>query len=246
NDVAALLARLGIVTRRRRVAQGKYKPSHPVDIYGLEQQRRFLDLVGVYGPRLAQAAAWRRYAEGRVANTNVDTLPIEIYEEVKRVIASRGLTQRDVFRMRGVAPTGGHFSYAPSREVITQYAMVVDSDELLTHTKTDLFWDAITSIAPAGTAEVYDLTVPSSASWVANTSIISHNSGAIEQDADVIMFIYRDVIYNPDTENPNIAEVILGKNRHGSTGTVETHFEGRFTRFENLSQRSDGPPRSYE
>ncbi|HEY1553035.1 MAG TPA: replicative DNA helicase [Kofleriaceae bacterium] len=68
-------------------------------------------------------------------------------------------------------------------------------------------------------------------------------SGAIEQDADVILFIYRDVVYNKDSENPNIAEVILGKNRHGATGTVETHFEGRFTRFENLSHRSDGPQR---
>ena len=68
-------------------------------------------------------------------------------------------------------------------------------------------------------------------------------SGAIEQDADVILFIYRDVVYNKDTENPNIAEVIIGKNRHGATGTIETHFEGRFTRFENLSSRSDGPPR---
>ena len=64
-------------------------------------------------------------------------------------------------------------------------------------------------------------------------------SGAIEQDADVILFIYRDVVYNKDAENPNVAEVIIGKNRHGATGTVETHFEGRFTRFENLSQRSD-------
>ncbi len=66
-------------------------------------------------------------------------------------------------------------------------------------------------------------------------------SGAIEQDADVILFIYRDVVYNKDSENPNIAEVIIGKNRHGATGTVETHFEGRFTRFENLSQRPEGP-----
>ncbi len=70
-------------------------------------------------------------------------------------------------------------------------------------------------------------------------------SGAIEQDADVIMFIYRDVVYNKEAENPNVAEVIIGKNRHGATGTIETHFEGRYTRFENLSQRSDsggGPP----
>ena len=67
-------------------------------------------------------------------------------------------------------------------------------------------------------------------------------SGAIEQDADVILFIYRDVVYNKEAENPDIAEVIIGKNRHGATGTVETRFEGRFTRFENLSQRPDGPP----
>ena len=110
----------------------------------------------------------------------------------------------------------------------------------------DLFWDRIVSIEPAGDEDVYDLTVPGPASWIANFSIVSHNSGAIEQDADVIMFIYRDVVYNKECENPHIAEVILGKNRHGATGTVETHFEGRFTRFENLSQRSDGPPRSYE
>jgi replicative DNA helicase len=70
-------------------------------------------------------------------------------------------------------------------------------------------------------------------------------SGAIEQDADVIMFIYRDVVYNKEAENPNIAEVIIGKNRHGATGTIETHFEGRYTRFENLSQRSDGPSGGY-
>jgi replicative DNA helicase len=66
-------------------------------------------------------------------------------------------------------------------------------------------------------------------------------SGAIEQDADVILFIYRDVVYNKESENPHLAEVIIGKNRHGATGTIETHFEGRFTRFENLSQRSNGP-----
>lgn len=62
-------------------------------------------------------------------------------------------------------------------------------------------------------------------------------SGAIEQDADVIMFIYRDEVYNKDTEHPNVAEIIIGKNRHGAMGIVETHFEGRYTRFSNLAKR---------
>ena len=64
-------------------------------------------------------------------------------------------------------------------------------------------------------------------------------SGAIEQDADLILFIYRDVVYNKETEHPNVAEVIIGKNRHGAMGTVESHFEGRFTRFSNLSKRDE-------
>lgn len=64
-------------------------------------------------------------------------------------------------------------------------------------------------------------------------------SGAIEQDADVILFVYRDVVYNKETENEKIAEIIIGKNRHGATGTVETLFEGRYTRFENLAMRND-------
>jgi replicative DNA helicase len=66
-------------------------------------------------------------------------------------------------------------------------------------------------------------------------------SGAIEQDADLIVFIYRDVVYNPDIdeEKKKVAEIILGKNRHGATGTIEVLFEGRYTRFENLSRRED-------
>jgi replicative DNA helicase len=65
-------------------------------------------------------------------------------------------------------------------------------------------------------------------------------SGAIEQDADLVMFIYRDEYYYPDkTEKPGIAEIIVSKNRHGSTGNVDLGFEKEFTLFRPLDNVHD-------
>ncbi|MCG8463676.1 MAG: replicative DNA helicase [Xanthomonadales bacterium] len=61
-------------------------------------------------------------------------------------------------------------------------------------------------------------------------------SGAIEQDADLILFIYRDEVYNDDSASKGKAEIIVGKHRNGSTGTIELAFQGEFLRFTNLAQ----------
>jgi len=64
-------------------------------------------------------------------------------------------------------------------------------------------------------------------------------SGSIEQDADIVMFIHRDSYYDSDTENPNVAECIVAKNRHGETGSVMLEWRPEFTVFRNLAYNYD-------
>lgn len=66
-------------------------------------------------------------------------------------------------------------------------------------------------------------------------------SGAIEQDADLVILIYREDYYNPNTSKKNIAEVIVAKQRNGPVGTVELLFQKDFARFENLARRVPEP-----
>jgi replicative DNA helicase len=61
------------------------------------------------------------------------------------------------------------------------------------------------------------------------------DSGSLEQDADVVLFLYRDDYYNPDTISPGVAEVIVSKNRQGEQGTVSLGFKKKVTEFTNLA-----------
>ncbi|MGB5104960.1 MAG: replicative DNA helicase [Steroidobacteraceae bacterium] len=97
-----------------------------------------------------------------------------------------------------------------------------------------LGWVVVSAITAVGEEEVFDLTVPGPASWLAD-GIVSHNSGAIEQDADLIMLIYREEVYEPDTPRKGIADIIIAKQRNGPTGEVHLTFLGKYTRFENLA-----------
>jgi replicative DNA helicase len=69
-------------------------------------------------------------------------------------------------------------------------------------------------------------------------------SGSIEQDADVVMFIYRDVVYNPETDDPGKTEILVRKQRNGPIGDIQLHFENQFTRFFDRADRNDAPPQT--
>lgn len=244
DDVAALLLRLGIVARIREQEQKLGKPVFTVSVSGAADQRRFVEVVGGFGPRAVQVERLNKVLAGKLANTNVDTLPREVFDRVKVRMAERGVTQREMAAARGTSYGGtSHFRFAPSRAVVAEYATLLEDDALREWAGSDLFWDRVVAVVPDGEEEVFDLTVPGTACWLAD-GIVSHNSGAIEQDADVIMFLYRpEYYYGPTDKDGNslegLAEVVIGKQRNGATGTVRMQFIKEFTRFENFTRRPD-------
>jgi replicative DNA helicase len=96
-----------------------------------------------------------------------------------------------------------------------------------------LAWDPVVAIEPGGEQPVFDATVPGTHNFLAN-GIVAHNS--IEQDADVVMFIYRDEVYNPDSSDRGMAEIIVSKHRNGPIGIKRLAFLGHYTRFDNAAK----------
>ncbi|HEX9767242.1 MAG TPA: DnaB-like helicase C-terminal domain-containing protein, partial [Nitriliruptorales bacterium] len=108
----------------------------------------------------------------------------------------------------------------------------------------DLSWDRIVSIEPIGRQDVYDATVMRTHNFLAE-GVVLHNS--LEQDADLVGFIYRDEVYDEESPDRGIAELIISKHRNGPTGTVKLAFLNHLTKFANLAhgattQRSSAPP----
>ena len=232
--VQSLLLRLGInAWLRRRSQHGKGRDQYHVSLTGKPDLERFaqrVDAVGEYKQQSLKEVM--RYLKDRQPNTNRDVIPNAVWREiVVPAMQDAGLTTRQLAGGINIAYCGSTlYKHNLSRERAARVAGVVDSHTLAMLAQSDVYWDQIVAIEPDGETDVYDLTVPSLQSFESQGFIV-HNS--IEQDADVVMFIYREEIYKPETEKQNIAEIIVGKQRNGPTGSVELVFLKQLTRFED-------------
>jgi replicative DNA helicase len=221
-DVMALLLRLEIVARLKTVHSLQGRPVFTVDVSGSIAQRRFCEIVGGFGPREAPAVALWLSLESVVENPNVDTVPAEM---VNRALARVGERVSSLVTTRK--------GYSPSRAVVGRYARIFPDSTLETAARSDLFWDRVTRIEPVGDEVVFDLTVPGPANWLAD-GMLHHNSGAIEQDADIILLIYREEVYDKETTRKGIAEIHIAKHRNGEIGMFNLTFQGMYSRFANF------------
>ncbi|MGH8952942.1 MAG: replicative DNA helicase [Acidimicrobiia bacterium] len=235
-DVQSLLTRLDVQARVRRVRQRNGRDQYHVIVQGHESRLNFLEGVGVAGPRGRTAEAMIPVVASRNPNPNVDSIPASVWEYVRsKAMPAAGMSARELARRLGMSYCGSAlYKSGISRARLKRLAGILDDEHLNDLAESDVLWDRVVSITPRGEEEVFDATVELTHNFLAN-GIVAHNS--IEQDADVVMFIYRHEYYHPEEqERKGIAEVIVAKHRAGSTGPVEMTFQPEFTRFANLGR----------
>jgi replicative DNA helicase len=238
DDLQLLLTRFGIQARITDVGTGR-RSRWRLWVHGAEQQRTFLERIGVAGDRGAGVSAALEVLDGAASNPNVDTVPCEVRDLIVEELAAAGMTQRDLAAALGEQYCGGYLLGTPtrprnmSRERLGRIAEAVESKELVALACSDVLWDEVVEVEPIGDREVFDATVVGTHNFVAN-GVVVHNS--IEQDADVVMFLYRDEVYHPDTSDKDTAEVIVAKHRAGRTGVARLVFLDYCTLFANMAK----------
>ncbi len=237
-DVQALLIRFEINARLSVQAQkGKGRDQYYVTITGKPEIQKFVETinsVGEYKTRSCEEIA--QYIQSYQSNPNRDLIPSDIWRTYAVPAMERSsLTAREMQSKMGNKYCGTSlYKNNLSRERAAKLGQVVQSESIKKLALSDIYWDEIISIESWVETEVFDLTVPHLHNFIAN-NIIVHNS--IEQDADIVMMLYRDSYYNPDSVDQNVAEIIIAKHRNGPTGTVKLLFQADVTKFANLARR---------
>jgi replicative DNA helicase len=239
DGVRDLLLRCGIQGRIRTTGKAGYGDAFTIDVSGVEDQRRFLEEIGVHGARSREVAVAQAALRDVVANPNVDTIPYELRPRLTAALAGAAMSHRALAigldeEYRGSYLLGSEARpRSMRRERLARIAALTDAEDLADLASSDVHWDRVVSIEPLGDAPVFDATVLGTHNFVAD-GIVVHNS--IEQDADVVMFLYRDEVYNSESPDRGTAEILVAKHRSGPTGMDRLAFLDHYTRFANMAR----------
>jgi replicative DNA helicase len=174
---------------------------------------------------------------GPAVDPRRDAIPREVWDYIERkgLLVNGSLRAHDLVERLGEAAGGCHRVYEQgvSRSLMSRIADALPDQFLADLGASDVLWDEIVAIEPRGDRPVFDATVAGTHNFVAG-DIVVHNS--IEQDADVVLFIYRDEYYNPESDQRGLAEIIVSKHRNGPVGTTKLVFHGDYTTFENAAR----------
>jgi replicative DNA helicase len=198
--------------------------------------RRLLDDLRLLLLRLGEACTIEEADAGyRLTVTRAgsapDGVPAEVWTRVRARAAARGIPPARLMAADAAGPA--RCAGDADRALLGRVAEVIDDDVVRALATSDVAWDTVTAIEPRGRQVVYDATVESTHNFVAN-GITVENS--IEQDADVVMFIYRDDVYHQDSPDRGQAEILVSKHRNGPTGVCRLAFLEQFTRFANMAR----------
>ncbi len=168
DDVAALLLRFGVHGRIKLVPKAGYRDCWHLMIDGGENQIAFLEGVGCHGARGVAGAACLVELETMTSNTNVDTIPKEVWNQVRALLAAGGITHREFQAAMGSKFCGSTmWKHSPSRARLARAANILGAPELAMLCTNDVFWDRITEITGLGEQEVYSVTVSGTENLIA-------------------------------------------------------------------------------
>jgi replicative DNA helicase len=224
NDISHLLLRVGIISTVRKSSKKSYEDIWNVSIQGKTEQMKFLLEIGSVGKKEKIGKEAVKMLKKVKDNPNNDVIPKEAWKIIEEQRKQQKITSRQFHSLLGWAYSGTQRQKnGLSRERLGKIIMVLKNKNLENLVNSDLYWDEVKEIKKMGVKEVYDATVPKYENFVAN-DILVHNS--IEQDADVVMFIWRE-----DNENTENVTLDISKHRNGPLKTINLFFKGDRIKF---------------